>query len=155
MARSLLAERFEIKVSHETKGLPVFALVLAKNGPKFAEDNAHPEIGAVSFGGPGKLSATSAPFSIFASVLSRMPELEGRLVLDKTGLRGNYTFMLKWTPENLSARGGQSADNVPSSDLSGLSLFTALQEQMGLKLESTKVPVDTIVIDHIEQPSTN
>ena len=152
---ALLADRFKLKISHETKELPAYALVLAKSGPKFAEDNAHPEIGGVSAHGPGKLSATSSSMSIFTWVLSGMPELGGRFVLDKTGLQRNYTFTLQWTPENLATNGVQSAASMSSSDAAVPSIFTAIQEQLGLRLESVKAPVNTILIKDIEQPSEN
>jgi uncharacterized protein (TIGR03435 family) len=155
MVRSLLADRFKLRVRHETKELPIYALVLAKNGPKFAEDSTHPEIGAVSARGRGKLEVTSDTLSGFTFILSMQPELGGGIVLDKTGLQGHYSFTFEWTPENLAARGGQSADSASSSVSSGPSLFTALREQLGLRLESTKAPVDTIVIEHIERPTEN
>jgi uncharacterized protein (TIGR03435 family) len=69
-------------------------------------------------------------------------------VLDRTGLSGNYDFSLRWTPESLD--GG-----TPSPEASGPSIFTALQEQLGLKLESATGPVQTLVVDHIERPSEN
>jgi uncharacterized protein (TIGR03435 family) len=155
MLRSLLADRFKLKVRHETKELPVYALVLAKNGPKFAEDNSHLEIRAINARGRGKIEATSADFALFADFVSWQPELDGRIVLDKTGLRGHYSFKFEWTPESPSVRPGQPTAPAPPSDSSGPSLFTALQEQLGLKLESTKASVDTIVIEHIERPSEN
>ena len=155
MLRSLLADRFKLRVRHETKELPVYALVLDKKGPKFAEDNTHPEIGGISARGRGKLEATSSDFATFVSVLSMQPELGGRAVLDKTGLRGHYSFTIEWTPENLAAGGVQSADRASSSESSGPSLFTGLREQLGLRLESTRAPVDTIVIEHIERPTEN
>jgi bla regulator protein BlaR1 len=155
MLRSLLADRFKLRVRHETKELSVYALVLDKKGPKFAEDNAHPEIGGLSARGRGKFEATSSDFTAFVSVLSMQPELGGRTVLDKTGLQGHYSFTFQWTPENLTASGGQSAASASSSEASGPSLFTALQEQLGLRLESIKAPVDTIVVEHIERPTEN
>ena len=156
MMRSLLADRFKLKVRHETKELQVFALVLDKNGPKLAEDNTHPEIGGIQALGRGKLQATCLKFSpTFASILSRQPELGGKIVLDKTGLQGNYSFTFQWTPENLSAIGGQPGEGAAASDPSGTSLFAALREQLGLKLVATKAPVDTIVIESIEKPSVN
>jgi uncharacterized protein (TIGR03435 family) len=155
MLRALLADRFKLRVRHERKELPVYALVLAKNGPKFAADNTHPEIGAISARGRGKLEATSSDFTTFVSVLSMQSELGGRTVLDKTGLQAHYSFTFQWTPENLAASGAQSADRASSSESSGPSLFTALREQLGLRLESTKAPVDTIVIEHIERPTEN
>jgi uncharacterized protein (TIGR03435 family) len=155
MAQSLLADRFKLQVHHEAKELPVYVLVLAKNGPKFTENNSHPELGGISARGPGKLDAASSPMSILTSILSFQPEIGGRTVVDKTGLQGNYTFTLQWTPENLAANGGQSAPGATSLGSSGPSLFEALQDQLGLKLELTKAPVDTVVIDYIEQPSEN
>jgi bla regulator protein blaR1 len=155
MLRSLLADRFKLRIRHEMKELPVYALVFAKNGPKFAEDNTHLEIGGITARGRGKFEVTSATLSRLVFVLSMQPELGGRVVLDKTGLQGRYSFTFQWTPENLSARGGQSADSAPSSESSGPSLFTALREQLGLRLESTKAPVDTIAIEHIERPTEN
>jgi bla regulator protein BlaR1 len=154
MLRSLLADRFHLRVRHETKELPVYALVLDKKGPKFAEDNAHPEIGGISARGRGKFEATSSDLTTFVSILSMQPELGGRTVLDRTGLQGHYSFTFQWTPENLAANGSQSAANT-SSESSGPSLFTALREQLGLRLESVKSPVDTIVIEHIERPAEN
>jgi uncharacterized protein (TIGR03435 family) len=155
MLQSLLADRFKLRVRYETKELPVYVLVLAKNGPKFNEDNTHPEIGAVSARGPGKLDATSSDFSTFADVLSIQPELGGRTVLDKTGLQGHYSFTFQWTPEKSVAGGGQSGHTASTSEPSGSSLFTALQEQLGLKMELQKAPVDVLVIDSIEMPSEN
>jgi uncharacterized protein (TIGR03435 family) len=155
MLRSLLADRFKLRVRHETRELPVYALVLDKKGPKFAEDNAHPEIGGISARGRGKFEATSSDFATFVSILSMQPELGGRTVLDKTGLQGHYSFTFQWTPENLTASGGQSAASASSSETSGPSLFTALREQLGLRLESIKAPVDTIVVEHIERPTEN
>jgi len=153
MVQALLAERFKLKVSHETKVLPVYLLILARNGRTITEDDSHPEIAAVSMNGAGKLSATSAAFNTFSNLLSKMPELEGRLVLDETGLHGNYTFTLHWTPQDLGAEG--THDEPLAVDSSGPSLFTALQEQLGLKLESSKSPQDVIAIDYIEPPSPN
>ena len=82
------------------------------------------------------------------TALSMQPEIGGRLVVDKTGLTGKYDFTLKWTPDM-----GQGAD-PPSTD-AGPTLFTALQDELGLKLQPTKAPVDVIVIDHVEMPTPN
>jgi bla regulator protein blaR1 len=152
MLRSLLADRFKLTVTHATKELPVYALVLAKDGPKFAEDDSHIKTRLVN-AGFGKVEARSIDVGTFVKVLSMMPEIGGRTLVDKTGLHGNYSFTLQWTSEILAAAARQTAHNA--SESSGPSLFTALQEQLGLKLESTKAPLDTIVIEHIEQPSQN
>jgi uncharacterized protein (TIGR03435 family) len=155
MMRSLLADQFKLKVRRETKELPVYALVVDKSGPKLTEDNAHPELAGFQALGRGKLAGTSANLSLFAFLLSRQPELGGRRVLDRTGLKGNYTFKFEWAPETLAAASAQSGESGPPPDPSGTSLFSALREQLGLKLESTKAAVDTFVIEHIERPSGN
>ena len=81
------------------------------------------------------------PFSLIVAWITRQPELGGRMVVDKTGLDGIYNCNLSWAPEG--------------ADVPGPSFVMAIQEQMGLKLQSEKGPVETIVIDHIEQPSEN
>jgi uncharacterized protein (TIGR03435 family) len=87
--------------------------------------------------------------------------LVGRTILDKTGLIGSYDYTLKWTPDDTpppppgGPLGGPPPGGDPPPDANGPSLFTAIQEQLGLKLEPQKGPVDVIVIDHIEQPSAN
>lgn len=154
MVQSLLADRFKLKVNRETKELPVYALVVARNGPKFVEDSAHPEIDAISARGRGKVEAISSRVGNLVWFLSIQPELEGRLVVDKTELRSYYSFTLQWAPETLSASSGQSANSEPF-DSSRPPLFVAIQEQLGLKLEPAKGPVEVLVIDHVERPSEN
>jgi uncharacterized protein (TIGR03435 family) len=110
--------------------------------------------------GRGDLSINAESLDMFADVLSRQREI-GRLVVDKTGLKGNYDFTLKWTPEEGQGQmsglpgGGPPRDAAPPPDATGPTIFTALQEQLGLKLESQKGPVDTLAIDHVEKPSEN
>ncbi|HEY6250018.1 MAG TPA: TIGR03435 family protein [Candidatus Angelobacter sp.] len=163
MVQSLLADRFKLKVTHSNKELPIYALVVAKNGPKLvqaADTSSAP-------GGPGpqsqlrftpgELSGTGIRMSGLANQLSR--EI-GRKVVDKTGLQGNYDFTLHWTPDRpADGPGGPGSagapGDAPAPDSSGPSVFTALQEQLGLKLESQKGPVETLIIDSIEKPSEN
>lgn len=182
MLQSLLIERFHLKVSHGSREVPVYALVVAKGGPKLKRSTAAPPIpsagpmpmvpraghgggdrgggyGEGVFMGRGELNGTSAPIARLADVLSRQPETEGRVVVDKTGLTGNYDWTLHWSPETPApAFKGADADAPPSApgpDGSGPTLFTALEEQLGLRLESQKGMVDTIVIDSVEKPSEN
>ena len=91
--------------------------------------------------------AGGLPLSQLASLLSTMVQ---RVVIDKTGLRGNFDFELKWTPDRTPA--GTPASAAPS-DPDAPSIFTALQEQLGLKLESAKNPVEVLVVDHVERPT--
>jgi uncharacterized protein (TIGR03435 family) len=109
--------------------------------------------------GPGQLAGQGTPMESLARLLS---EQLGRTVLDQTGLKGNYDFTLQWTPEQGEAmmlkgpEGGKpGTDNAAPPESSGPSIFTAIQEQLGLKLESTKGPVEILVIDHVEKPSEN
>jgi len=170
MVRSLLAVRFKLEVSHETKDLPVYALLVAKNGPKLTETKVPPPAAGgasapnkgfrgIRFTGPGELSGTNINIGLLADVLSEDAEL-GRLVIDQTGLKGNYDWTLKWTPAPgapvfKGADGGQVPTDAPPPGSSGPSIFTAIQEQLGLKLESSKGPVELLVIDHIERPTEN
>jgi len=173
MVQSLLADRFNLKVSHQTKELPVYALVVARNGPKLTKSAVEPPssdgpetqgppkmMRGIMMRGRGELSGTAAPMSLLADALSRQRETGGRVVIDKTGLTGNYDWTLHWTPESPAplfkgADNDSTPDNGPAPDTAGPALFTALEEQLGLKLESQKGAVDTLVIDSVEKPSEN
>ena len=162
MFQSILAERFNLAVHHETRELPIYVLSVGKGGPKFKE--TAPDDRATTtprrrgtMVNNGKITSTDAQISTLVTILSRNL---GRTVVDKTGLTGNYDFTLEYAPDE----GGpppapRPPDGSPATGASapdpGASIFTALQEQMGLKLESTKGPVDVVVIDHIEKPAEN
>jgi uncharacterized protein (TIGR03435 family) len=173
MMQSLLADRFKLVLHHETKELPVYALVVAKSGSKLKEaPPAPPDADAAAPGPPngplrrggmqmrrGELIASGIPLDRLEDVLSH---ITGRPVVNHTDLKGLYDFTLKWTPgegEGPMMMGGPPgpppADAPPPPDPNGPTLFTALQEQLGLKLESQKAPMDTVVIDRIERPSEN
>ena len=173
LLQSLLVDRFGLKVSHGTKEFPVYALVVGKNGPKIQEAKPGdtypngmkgPDGRALGHGGmmrmgPGELTGQGVPIQFLAQNLSGQL---GRTVLDQTGLKGNYDFTLKWTPDQGGPGmvsgppgAGPGPDNPPPPDASGPSIFTAVQEQLGLKLESAKGPVEIIIIDHVEKPSEN
>jgi len=169
MLQALLADRFKLTVHRETKQLSIYTLVIAKNGSKLKEakpDDTYPN----GIKGPdgralsnavrmemstGGLTMTGQAVSItyLARTLSQQVR---RIVVDKTDLAGSYDFSLQFMPEQggLRAAPGDTSP-LPSSDPSGPSLFTAVQEQLGLKLESGKGPVEIIVIDRIERPSGN
>ena len=98
--------------------------------------------------GPGLLSGGGTLINDFATSLT---PFAGRIVIDRTGLTGAYQVDLKWTPEQLPQ--SPAPPGAPPVDPNGPSLFTALQEQMGLKLDSTRAPVDVVVVDHVEQPT--
>jgi uncharacterized protein (TIGR03435 family) len=109
--------------------------------------------------GPGELNGQGVPIQFLTQALAQRV---GRTVLDQTGLKGNYDFTLKWTPEQGGPGmmggppgAGPGPDAPPPPDPNGPSIFTAVQEQLGLKLEPTKGPVETLVIDHVEKPSAD
>jgi uncharacterized protein (TIGR03435 family) len=158
MFQQVLTERFKLVAHHETRELPIFQLTIGKHGSKLkvtAPDDpasATPRRKGMMFG-RGKVTATGGSMSMFVTPLSRQL---GRIIVDKTGLTGLYNFTLEWTPEGAAAPpAGGSPSGAAPPDQSGPDIFTAVQEQLGLKLESTKGPVDVIVIDHIEKPSAN
>jgi uncharacterized protein (TIGR03435 family) len=153
MLQQVLAERFKLATHRETRDLPVYALSVAKGGPRLKESAIDPSVPASARRGGGvrmsmgMISANECTIPYFLSMLSRQL---GRTILDRTGLTGNYDFTLRWMPDNgtTAASDGAQADALPS-------IFTALQEQLGLKLESTKAPASVLVIDHLEKPSEN
>ena len=150
--RNLLADRFQLTLHRETKEQPVYALVVAKGGPKFQEST---EASGLIRMGRGTLTGRATRLGMLALNLSN--EL-GRRVIDKTGLTGKYSFELKWTPIQPSAASlgpPPGAELPPPADSNGPSIFTALPEQLGLRLESQKGPVEILVIDRAEKPSEN
>ncbi len=157
MLQALLAERFRLAAHDETKQESVYSLVVAKGGPKFHE--SLPSAGNSSgvkaappiVMGNGLLKFNGAPISTLAKLIS---QVIGRPVLDHTGLNGKYEFTLNWAPEEFELPAVAQRDNT-SSEPSGISIFTLLQQQLGLKLESSKSPVEVLIIDHIEPPTPN
>ena len=155
MLRQILAERFGLVAHRETRELPVYAMSVAKGGPKLKEFGSTPAVPASARRGGGvqmsmgMIAAHECTIPYFLSMLSRQL---GRTVIDRTGLTGNYDFTLRWSPDN----GATSASNEPGAQADTLpSIFTAVQEQLGLKLESTKAPASVLVVDHLERPSQN
>jgi uncharacterized protein (TIGR03435 family) len=151
MLRTLMADRFQLRLRHETRELPVYALTIGKDGPKMKVrtegDGGAPF--SLLIGGP-RWPVRNAPMALIVSVL-QMAVLD-RPVLDKTGLTGNFDFDLVWTPDETQF-GGRGA-SMPG-DPDAPNIFTAFQEQLGLKLEPQKALVDVLVIDGVEKPSGN
>jgi len=154
MLRTLLADRFQLALQREMRELNVFALTINRDGPKLKESVSHssePERG-VRISGIGRLTGIAASSSQLAEALSDVTlngsSIVNRPVLDKTGLTGLYDFTLSWLPDP-----GQVGNAAGQGE--GASIFTALVEQLGLKLEAQKGPVEILVIDHVEKPSEN
>lgn len=139
--RALFAERFALQSHMETRELTVYSLEPGKGGLKMTR---HDEgSGTTARASCGHLLGKRVTSAVIATMLSRQLE---RDVTDNTGLPGKYDFELTWTPDSGACPGG--ASDSPS-------LFTAVQEQLGLRLESKKGPTEIVVIDHIERPSEN
>ena len=144
MVQSLLADRFDLKVHQETRQLPIYALVVAKDGPKFKPSQIN---GTTIDTGRARLHIAGSDDTI--GILAReLAQVLGRVVVNQTGLSGRYDLSLRWTPDDAAASASSSPDIPPD-------IFTAIQEQLGLKLESTKGPVPVLVIDSVEKPSPN
>jgi uncharacterized protein (TIGR03435 family) len=143
MLQTLLAERFHLRIRHETREVAMFALVVAKGGPKFKESaDAEQRMGRITGTNTGmQMTIAKGTMAELATRLSGNGA--GRPVTDRTGLKGRYTFELRWT----------NRDPEPDSDIR--TLFTALQEQLGLKLEPIKGPGEILVIESAEKPSAN
>ncbi|RSL16040.1 uncharacterized protein (TIGR03435 family) [Edaphobacter aggregans] len=138
MVQALLADRFLLKLHQETRTMPAYDLIFAKGGSKLQPTQSNGKTissGRTYFNGQG-LTTT-----IIAQELS---QITGRIVVDKTNLTDRYDLKLQWTP-----------DDAPVTDNSAPSLFTAIQEQLGLKLEPTKEPVPVLVIDQLDPPTPN
>lgn len=175
MIRALLADRFKLVVHTETRELPIYALAVARAdrrlGPQLQPVDidcaavsaaARANQPAPSLPGrgplgcnmgtsPGMIRAGATRIQALASALSNAVQ---RVVIDRTGLSGQFNFELKWTA-NPGAQGAPGASDAASLDSTASSIFAALEQQLGLKLESTRGPVDVLVIDNVEHPTEN
>ncbi len=157
MMRQFLVDYFKLSVHQESRDLPVYELVPADNGSKLKASG----MGLTSMG-LGEIDSKGAPLSLLTAQLS---EHLGRTIVDKTGLQGTYTFNLHWTPDaeemaRIRALTGQTGPMSPGPGMqapaaSGPDLITAVQDQLGLKLQPATDRVPVLVVDHLEQPQTN
>jgi uncharacterized protein (TIGR03435 family) len=153
--RSLLAERFRFAMHKDTKELPVYELIIAKGGHKLKPATTDERRNQHMVTGRGQISGERSTIEMLRMSLSNVL---GRTVVDRTGLTGTYDFRMEWTPDfGTSLPGKLTKPDAPDpASLPGaVSIFTAIQEQLGLKLESKKGPVEVIAIDRVERPSEN
>jgi uncharacterized protein (TIGR03435 family) len=167
MLQSLLEERFHLKVHREQKQVPDYDLVVAKGGPRLKDGgvdpngpkdrDGNPMRGSfMRMSGPGKVQAQNLGMEQLANYLSQPMAGVGRMVVDKTGLTGKYNFSLEFAPDFSMMKpppGPMTAP--PPPDITGPSIYTALQEQLGLKLQPGTGTIDAVVVDHVEHPSDN
>ena len=159
MVQGILVDRFKLKIHHEPKVVAVFELVVAKGGAKIKEaGEPGPSAlkaadGSVTKGmfrtGFGQYTAQGTDVKELALTLS---DYTGRQVIDKTGLAGSYDFVLRFVPEPGYGSKDQQRDSA-TANASGPSVYTAVQEQLGLRLEPAKTAVDGLVIDRVERPT--
>jgi len=146
--QNLLIDRFKLAVHHSTKSLPAYALAIAKGGPKLQAVDAHGTSGISS--GRGNMTLQKASMQEIVDSLSRRLD---RPVIDQTGLTGAFNGELHWTPDDDQADGNATAAAAADT---GPSIFTALQEQFGLKLIPQKASVDFLIVDRVEKlPTAN
>jgi uncharacterized protein (TIGR03435 family) len=144
MLQSLLAERFKLALHREMKPIDAYVLEVRNNGAKLEKGDGK---GATTNNGRGNIVATNASMDRFAEILSRQMD---RPVVNQTGLQGVFNLTLQWTPDS-----GRPANPQNGAAIEGPSIFTAIQEQLGLRLRAQKVPVEVLVIDHAEKPDAN
>ena len=147
MLQSLLSEQFQLQFHRQTQEGPIYALLIGKNGPKLhsAPESDNSGISSNSTAVRMTMKGTHVTMGELAASLGNRV---GRPVIDKTGLRGKFDFELSWVADLTLAAGTPD----PGADVSGPSIFTALQEQLGLRLDSQKGPIEMFLIDHAEKP---
>jgi uncharacterized protein (TIGR03435 family) len=158
LLKALLEDRFKLKLHTETKTLTLYELMVAKGGSKLKPGTEMPsdadapklpeakKLGGMMRMGPGFFSGQNLTMTAIVNQLSNILHYT---VTDKTGLTGNYDLDLKWTPDDARPPSGDTSSEA------AVSIFTAVQEQLGLKLQATRGPVETLVIDQAEMPSAN
>jgi bla regulator protein blaR1 len=175
--QSLLAERLRLKLHFESRELPIYTLVVAKGGPKLvaAKDTAsdadqqppqgtvlptsasglHHGIFVQYRGQQAEMTAKGATLDQLVHWLAGYSEIDGRTIVNQTGLAGTYDFTLHWTREQFNAASSEPSGSAASLAAEAPALFTSLSEQLGLRLVPGKGPVEVLVIDHVERPSEN
>lgn len=158
MMQSMLADRFGLTIRHDSKEISGYALTAGRNGHKLHSPVAADPgmmLGRSRATGQRTLTASSQSMANFASILS---DLLGRPVEDRTGIAGQFDFSMEWTPDPVDGRAGGPGGKVippPDPEQTGPTIFTAIQETLGLKLETAKVKIGTVIIEKAEKPSAN
>jgi uncharacterized protein (TIGR03435 family) len=155
MLQKLLADRFQLALHREKRELSVYAITVAKSGAKLTPNDNDPNGNPAYSAGPRVVSMTNGSMADLANGLERSGNILDRPVVDQTGLgSARYDLIVKWTPLTSQAQAGGTEPQGDNGDATP-DLFTAFQQQLGLRLESTKASVEVLVIDHVEKPSEN
>ena len=144
MLQSLLADRFQLKAKEDVRKMPVLALAVAKSGAKLKPSTPSEQNSSHLSSHNGDLTATGVSMESFAEFIGRLPESGDRMVVDRTGLTGEYDFGMKWN---------WNEDDGNTQDATDPGLFTALQEQLGLMLKSRKAPVKVVIVEAAGEPA--
>jgi len=149
MLRTLLEDRFKLAVHHDSKELQGFALVVAKSGFKLKPVESAGGSSTKDYG--GRVRTLTVKHASIPSIADLLARLLSETVVDRTGIEGVYDFEFKWTADDMDSSTSSTSNGDPAP-----SLFTAVQETLGLRLQPQKVPVDIIVVDHVERvPAEN
>lgn len=156
IVRKLLADRFALKFHYDTKELSVYVLSVVKTGTKLTKSGADPNSPPGMGGPPGRMNMRNGTMAEFAQVMQGIVD---RPILDQTGLKDRYDLALRWTPDESQYGGRIPPPNTADSGAANADppppLFTAIQEQLGLKLEAMKAPAKVMVIDSVQKPTAN
>jgi uncharacterized protein (TIGR03435 family) len=152
MVQKLLAERFGLSFHKEQRELTAYVITVGKNGPKLTKNDSGGNLPGFGGRGPGAFGVRNSTMAEFAGFLQQ--NILERPVVDKTGLTGKFDFTLEFRPGGqLSAAPGGAPAQLPPEVEARADFFTAIQEQLGLKVENTKTPVEVYVIDKVQKPS--
>jgi uncharacterized protein (TIGR03435 family) len=154
MIQKLLTDRFKLTFHRDKRELPAYAVLVGPTGSKITKNESNPNgLPGLFFKGLGVMVVTNATMADFAGTMQGA--VLDRPVVDRTGLSGRFDFTLQWTPDESQFAGMGVRVPPPSPDAQLPTLFTAMQEQLGLRLDSTRAPVEVFVIDKVERPSEN
>ncbi|MEO5926504.1 MAG: TIGR03435 family protein [Bryobacteraceae bacterium] len=150
MVQAMLADRFQLRIVHRPKEASILALVMDAGGPKLVR-SASNSYEADFRGGRGRLTAIGVSIAQLADALSWMPEVGSRKVVDETEIEGTFDLTLRWSWEESPEAGAPAVTVQPDAP----TMFTAVREQLGLRLQAKQGPLDYIVVEQLEQPSEN
>ena len=153
MVQKLIGERFGLAFHKETRNLSAYVITVVKSGHKLAKNDSGGILPGFGGRGPGAIGVRNSTMTEFAGFLQG--RLLDRPVVDQTGLSGKFDFQFEWRPEQLGGQPGATPPPLPPEVEARSDMFTAFQEQLGLKLESTRTAVEVYVIDKVQKPSDN
>jgi len=151
MVQKLIGERFGLAFHKEKRELPAYVITVLKNGHKLTKNESGGLLPGFGGRGPGAIGVRNSTMTEFASFLQG--RLLDRPVVDQTGLSGKFDFQFEWRPEQLGGQPGTTPPQLPPEVEARSDMFNAFQEQLGLKLESTRTDVEVYVIDKVQKPT--